>query len=287
MSSSTKKVAFQGRPGAYSDLACRQVRPDWETIPCASFQETILAVQEGRADQALLPCENNLVGRVPDIHTLLPHSNLFIIGEHFQRIEHCLIGIPGANISDLKRLHTHPVAMGQVSRLINELHLQPVPEFDTAGAVEITLKLNNKEDGAIASSLAAELNGLSILRRNVEDESYNTTRFYIVSREHTIPAKGTENVMTSFLFQVKNIPAALYKVMGGFATNNINMTRLESYMADGYFLATRFLVDIEGHIEDAAVQRALAELRFFSEDYIILGCYPASKFRKSVYSSSH
>lgn len=276
----TKIIAFQGRPGAYSDLACRNARPGWTTLPCEDFYSTIKAVQTGKADQAMLPCENNLVGRVPDIHTLLPRSGLFIVGEHFQRVEHCLIGIKGTQVSDVKRLHTHPVAMGQVSGLIQSLHVEPVIEFDTAGSAEIIVKLNNKEDAAIASSLAAELNGLEVLRHNVEDESYNTTRFYIVAQEREIPPVDEINTMTTLLFKTKNIPAALYKALGGFATNNINMTRLESCMADGTFCATKFLVDVDGHTEEAGLKRAINELRFYAEECVILGVYPASPYRQ-------
>lgn len=277
----TKIIAFQGRPGAYSDLACRQARPGWKTLPCEDFHATIKAVQTGKADQAMLPCENNLVGRVPDIHTLLPSSGLFIVGEHFQRVEHCLLGIKGAKISDVKRVHTHPVAMGQVAELIHTLRIEPIIEFDTAGSAEIIAQLNNKEDAAIASCLAAELNGLEVLRHNVEDAAYNTTRFYIVAQEKDIPPVYQENSITTLLFKTKNIPSALYKTLGGFATNNINMTRLESCMADGTFIATKFLVDVDGHIEEAGLKRAINELRFYAEECVILGVYPASPYRQS------
>ncbi len=276
-----KIIAFQGRPGAYSDMACRSARRGWVTLPCENFIETIKAVQSGKAEQAMLPCENNLVGRVPDIHNLLPSSGLFIVGEHFQRIEHCLIGIKNAKISDIKRVHTHPVAMGQVSEIINDLSLERITEFDTAGAAEIIAKMNNREDAAIASELAAELNGLDILRYNVENENYNTTRFYIVSREKKIPTQR-ENMMTTVLFKTKNIPSALYKALGGFATNNVNMTRLESCMDKGGFVATKFLVDVEGHVHNDPLNQALNELKFYSDDYVLLGVYPASQYRQSV-----
>ncbi|MDI2090270.1 prephenate dehydratase [Commensalibacter oyaizuii] len=278
---SAKIIAFQGRPGAYSDLACRLARPGWITLPCEDFYTAIKAVQMGRANQAMLPCENNLVGRVPDIHTLLPSSGLFIVGEHFQRVEHCLLGIKGTQISDIKRIHTHPVAMGQVAGLIQSLQVEPIVEFDTAGSAEIIAKLNSKEDAAIASSLAADLNGLDVLRHNVEDESYNTTRFYIVAKDREIPPTNENHIVTTLLFKTKNIPAALYKALGGFATNNINMTRLESCMADGNFIATKFLVDVDGHIDQPALKRAINELQFYSEECIILGVYPASKYRQS------
>lgn len=276
-----KIIAFQGQPGAYSDLACRVARPGWTTLPCENFYSAIDAVKSGYADQAMLPCENNLVGRVPDIHNLLPSSGLFIIGEHFQRIEHCLIGVKGATISDIKRVHTHPVAMGQVSALIQTLNLEQVIEFDTAGAAEMIAALNSKEDAAIASSLAAELNNLQILRRNVEDESYNTTRFYIVAQEKIIPSVDQQNILTTLLFKTKNIPSALYKALGGFATNNINITRLESYMDNGDFVATKFLIDVDGHMEEAPLKYAINELQFYAEECIVLGVYPASTYRQS------
>ncbi len=276
-----KIIAFQGRPGAYSDMACRFAREGWQTLPCENFSEAIKAVQIGKADQAMLPCENNLVGRVPDIHNLLPASGLFIVDEHFQRVEHCLVGIKGTKISDIKRVHTHSVAMGQVSDLIHTKNFESIVEFDTAGAAEIIAKMNNREDAAIASSLAAELNGLDIIQYNVENESCNTTRFYIVSKEKKIPLQHN-HMITTLLFRTKNIPAALYKALGGFATNNINMTRLESCMDKGGFAATKFLVDVEGHIEDQSLKRAVTELRFYSDDYVLLGVYPASKYRQTI-----
>ncbi len=282
MAAEEKIIAFQGRPGAYSDLACRQARPGWTTLPCETFADAIQAVHDGRAQQAMLACENSLAGRVPDIHALLPDAALHIVGEHFQRVEHCLMGVPGARIEDVRSIHTHPVAMGQVRKLIAELAARPVIEFDTAGAAELVASWGRKEDAAIASELAAELNGLTILRRNVEDEAHNTTRFYITSREALQPADSEADVMTTVLFRVRNVPGALYKVLGGFATNGINMTRLESYMLEGSFAATRFLLDVEGRPEDPGLKRALDELRFFSGESRILGVYPASPFRKRV-----
>ncbi|CAK7193090.1 Bifunctional chorismate mutase/prephenate dehydratase [Commensalibacter sp. Nvir] len=280
---SFKVIAFQGSPGAYSDLACRLARPGWKTLACPNFFDVIQAVQENRADQAMLPCENNLVGRVSDIHNLLPSSKLFIVGEHFQRVEHCLIGIKGAKLEQIKRLHTHPVAMGQVSNLIKSMNLIPIVEFDTAGAAEIIRNINNVEDAAIASSLAAELNGLDILEKNVENESYNTTRFYIVAKERKIPDLSEPNVITTLLFKIKNIPAALYKALGGFATNSVNMSRLESYMDDGRFAATKFLVDVDGHIDEPSLKRAMNELYFYSEECLVLGVYPTSSYRYLCY----
>ncbi|MFT8635050.1 prephenate dehydratase [Novacetimonas hansenii] len=273
-------IAFQGTFGAYSDLACRQARPGWTTLPCETFAEAIAAVHEDGADAAMLACENSLAGRVPDIHALLPQSDLFIIGEHFLRIEHCLMGIPGATLHDAKRVHTHPVAMAQIRGLIKETGLKPVVEFDTAGAAELVRGWGRKEDVAVASSLAADLNGLVILRRNVEDATHNTTRFYIAARTPPdLPARMPE-CMTTVLFRVSNQPGALYKVLGGFATNGINMTRLESYMLDGSFAATQFLLDVEGHPHDPALAAALRELSFFAEQVDLLGVYRASPFRR-------
>ncbi|MBL7233550.1 prephenate dehydratase [Komagataeibacter oboediens] len=272
-------IAFQGRPGAYSDLACRQARPGWTTLPCQTFAQTIAAVHDGQAELAMLACENSLAGRVPDIHALLPEAGLFIVGEHFQRVEHCLLGIAGSTLADARRVHTHPVAMAQVRGIIGELGLDPVVEFDTAGAAEMVRKWGRKEDVAVASSLAAELNGLEILRRNVEDAAHNTTRFYIASRRpDTLPPAGP-GFMTTLLFRVNNQPGALYKALGGLATAGVNMTRLESYMLEGSFSATQFLMDVEGHPEAPPLARALDELSFFSEQQEILGVYPASPFR--------
>ena len=275
-----RPIAFQGRVGAYSDLACRAAFPGCATLPCISFADAIGAVHDGRAALAMLACENTLVGRVPDIHALLPESGLHLVGEHFQRIEHCLLGVPGARIEQVRRLHTHPVAMGQVRRLIAELGLEPVVEFDTAGAAELVAGWARPEEAAIASSLAAELHGLAVLRRNVEDAAHNTTRFYVAAAEPCAPAPGAADAMTTILFRVRNVPAALYKALGGFATNGVNMTRIESYMLDGTFAVSQFLLDVEGHPEDPALAGALEELGFFSDRLSILGCYTRSPFRR-------
>ncbi len=273
------RIAFQGEPGAYSDLACRTAYPGWQTVPCDSFATAIEIVHDGGAELGMLACENSLAGRVPDIHALLPEAGLHIVGEHFQRVEHCLIGLPGTSISELKRLHTHPVAMGQVRRLIRELGLIAVIEADTAGAAALVARWGRREEAAVASSLAAELHGLQILRRNVEDAAHNTTRFYVAARAPRPPVAGTPGTMTTILFRVGNVPAALYKAMGGFATNGVNMTRLESYMLDGTFTATQFMADVDGHPDDLKLRRALDELRFFSDEVRILGVYPRSSFR--------
>ena len=275
----TRCIAFQGRPGAYSDLACRTALPDWRTLPCPTFEATIDAVRDGAAERAMLPCENSLAGRVPDIHALLPESGLYVVGEHFQRVEHCLLAPHGATLATLRRAHSHAVALGQVRRLLRELDLVPVIEADTAGAAEQVAAWNNVADCAIASALAAGLFGLQILRRNVEDAAHNTTRFYIAARAADTHGADTPRLMTTFVFRVRNVPAALYKPLGGFATNGVNMTKLESYMLGGQFTATQFLCDVDGHPEQPALRRALEELAFFSRECRILGVYPAAGLR--------
>jgi prephenate dehydratase len=272
-------IAFQGVPGAYSDLACRAAFPGMTTLPCESFETAMAAVRDGDASLAMLPCENSLAGRVPDIHALLPGSGLFVVGEHFQRVEHCLLGVKGATIAGLKRAHSHTVALGQVRNLLRELHLTPVVEADTAGAAELVAQWNRPEEAAIASALAAEIYGLEILRANVEDAAHNTTRFYVMARKADLHEPKATGLMTTFVFRVRNVPAALYKALGGFATNGVNMTKLESYMLAGQFSATQFLCDVDGHPEQPNLRRALEELQFFSSEVRILGVYPAAAFR--------
>ncbi len=272
-------IAFQGTPGAYSDLACRQAYPGWTTLPCYGFSDAIAAVREGQADFAMLATENSLAGRVPDVHSLLPESGLHVVGEHFQRVEHCLLAPKGTKIEQIKRVHSHPVALGQVRKLVAELGVQPVVQSDTAGSAEMIAGMNNPEDAAIASSLAAELFGLEILRSNVEDEAHNTTRFYVMSRHALHLPATTPGLMTTFVFRVRNVPAALYKALGGFATNGVNMTKLESYMLKGAFTATQFLCDVEGHPEQPHLRRAFEELGFFSRETRILGVYPMAAVR--------
>jgi len=275
----TGAIAFQGYPGAYSDMACRAAFPGRDTLPCENFEATIDAVRTGRAAFGMLPCENSLVGRVPDIHALLPGSGLSIVGEHFQRIEHCLLGVPGAALSDIKRVHSHPVALGQVRALIQELGAQAVVQADTAGAASLVAGWGRREDGAIASALAAELHGLVVLRANAEDAAHNTTRFYVAARAPDLHDASAPGLMTTFVFAVRNVPAALYKALGGFATNGVNMTKLESYMVGGAFTATEFMCDVEGHPEQPALRLALEELAFFSREIRILGVYPRARFR--------
>jgi prephenate dehydratase len=276
----TGTISFQGRPGAYSDLACRNAYPGWTTLPCPTFEAAIDAVREGAAELGMLPCENTLAGRVPDMHHLLPESGLTIVGEAFQRVEHCLLAPKGAVIGSLKRAHSHAVALGQVRKILRELKLDAIVEADTAGSAELVAKWNNPEDCAIASALAAELFGLDILRTNVEDAAHNTTRFYVMARQARTVPPDTPGLMTTFVFRVRNVPAALYKALGGFATNGVNITKLESYMLAGQFTATQFLCDVDGHPEQPALRRALEELAFYTREARILGVYPAAAFRR-------
>jgi prephenate dehydratase len=249
------------------------------TLPCETFEAAIEAVRDSSAALAMLPPENSLAGRVADMHRLLPDSGLSIIGEHFLRVEHCLLALPGASLADVKRIHSHPVALGQVRGLIAELGATPVVQYDTAGAAEIIARLGSKQDAAIASSLAGEIHGLTILRRNVEDAAHNTTRFYVMAKTPKLQPPDAPNLMTTFVFRVRNVPAALYKALGGFATNGVNMTKLESYMVNGEFTATQFLAEVDGHPESPHLRLALEELAFFSSETKILGVYPAAPFR--------
>jgi len=274
-----KTIAFQGLPGAYSDLACRAAYPGWTTLPCPSFEAAMEALRDGRCELAMLPCENSLAGRVPDIHRLLPESGLHVIGEHFQRVEHCLLAPKGASIATIKRAHSHPMALGQVLNLLRERGLLPVIEADTAGAASVVAQKNSIEDAAIASELAAEIYGLEILARNVEDSHDNTTRFYVMAREPRYPPPGAPDTVTTFVFRVRSVPAALYKALGGFATNGVNMTKLESYMVGGRFSATQFLCDVDGHPDSPALRRAFEELEFFTKEFRVLGAYPAHAYR--------
>ena len=272
-------ISFQGVPGAYSDLACRNAYPGMPTLPCHTFEAAIAAVRDGQAELAMLAAENSLAGRVPDIHTLLPGSSLSIVAEHFQRVEHCLLAPRGTRLDQVRRIHSHAVALGQVRHILAELGADPVVEADTAGAAQMVAAWNNPQDAAIASSLAAEIYGLDVLRANVEDAAHNTTRFYVCARTPKVWAPGTAHLMTTFVFRVRNVPAALYKALGGFATNGVNMSRLESYMLHGQFTATQFMCDVDGHPDDPALHRALEELAFFSHEVKILGVYQRAAFR--------
>lgn len=275
----TRRIAYQGEPGANSDLVCRQHYPDWESVPCASFEDAFAAVTNGQADLAMIPIDNSLAGRVADIHHFLPTSGLHIIGEHFLRIRFALMVVPGATIDTLTTVHSHVHALGQCRRIIRELSLTPVISGDTAGAAREIADAGDLTQAAISPPLAAEIYGLEILREDVEDEEHNTTRFIVLSAEPIEADPGNGPVVTSFVFSVRNLPAALYKALGGFATNGVNMTKLESYMVDGKFTATQFLAEVDGHPRDLPLHRALEELDFFTTEVKILGVYPAAPER--------
>lgn len=275
-------IAFQGYPGAYSHLACRDAYPDLEALPCKSFEDAFDAVESGRAHLAMIPIENSVAGRVADIHTLMPDSGLFIVAEHFQRVNHCLLTVPGAAVGDLKSVHSHIQALSQCRNLIRDLGLRAEIEADTAGSAKDIAARADKAHAAIASDLAAETYGLDVLRRDIEDADHNTTRFVVLSRTARRPAPDDGPAMTSFVFQVRNVPSALYKAMGGFATNNVNMTKLESYQVGGSFNATQFYADVEGHADDKNVSLALEEIHFFTSKLRVLGVYPAHAFRGRV-----
>jgi prephenate dehydratase len=274
-----RRIAYQGEPGANSHLVSKQHYPDWESVPCASFEDVFAAVAAGEAELAMIPIDNSLAGRVADIHHFLPTSDLHIIAEHFQRIEFALMAVPGATTDTLKTVHSHVHALGQCRGVIRELGLVPVVSGDTAGAAREVAEADDPTQAAIAPPLAAEIYGLDILRDEIEDEEHNTTRFIVLSRalEYAPPDAG--HVVTTFIFNVRNLPAALYKALGGFATNGVNMTKLESYMVDGHFTATQFLAEVDGHPEDPGVKRALEELAFFTTEVKVLGVYLADPFR--------
>ncbi len=276
------RVAYQGEPGANSHLAAREVYPDLEPVACATFEDALAAVKTGEARYAMIPIENSVAGRVADIHHLLPDAGLSIVGEHFLRVRHQLMALPGASLLTVKRALSHTQALGQCRNTLRKLGLRPVPEADTAGSARIVAEAGDLELAAIASSLAAELYGLKILMQDIEDEKHNTTRFVILADSPENAAVGDGPIITTFIFRVRNVPAALYKAMGGFATNGVNMTKLESYQLDGRFVATMFYADIEGHPDDPPVARALEELRFFSTELKILGAYRASPYRAEV-----
>ncbi|MEL6747050.1 MAG: prephenate dehydratase [Pseudomonadota bacterium] len=274
------RISYQGEPGANSQMACAAAYPDLEPVPCATFESALAALQDGSARYAMIPIENSVAGRVADIHRLLPESGLYIVAEHFQRVEHQLLGCPGSTLDQLKTVHSHTQALGQCSHLIRELGLVACPQGDTAGAARLISEQGDLTQAAIASELAADIYGLTVLRANIEDAVHNTTRFVVLAREPEDAQPEDANVITTFLFHTRNVPASLYKALGGFATNGVNMTKLESYQLEGSFSATMFYADIEGHPAHANVQRALEELSFFSAQMRILGTYRAAPGRK-------
>ncbi len=279
----TNKISFQGEPGANSDTACRNVFPEMEPLPCATFEDAFNAVETGKADLAMIPIENTIAGRVADIHHLLPESRLHIVGEYFLPIHFQLMVLPGRRIEDIKAVFSHIHALGQCRKVIRKHRWKPVVAGDTAGAARLVAEEGNPQNAALAPRLAASLYGLDIVAENVEDTDNNVTRFVVLSKTESWAKRvdPAAKIMTTFVFRVHNIPAALYKAMGGFATNGVNMTKLESYQLGGKFFSTQFYADIEGHPDDVNVAQALKELRFFSREVRILGVYDAHAFRET------
>ncbi|QDY68627.1 prephenate dehydratase [Qingshengfaniella alkalisoli] len=271
-------IAFQGALGSYSHEACVNARPGFDPLPCDTFEEVIDAVHGGGADLAMLPIENSTYGRVADIHRLLPESGLHIIDEFFVRVRICLMALPGTRLEDINRVRAHLVLLPQARRFLKEHGIRAESAADSAGAAADLARSGDNSYAVLASELAAQTHGLEVIARDIEDHGHNTTRFLVMSPKVEL-ARRSGNMMTTFVFQVRNIPAALYKAMGGFATNGVNMTKLESYMVDGSFTATQFYADIEGHPEDPHVGRALEELEYFTSSLTVLGTYPADPRR--------
>ena len=278
--SGTGRIAFQGEPGAYSHQACREVYPDLDPMPCPTFEAALEAVKSREADLAMMPIENSTFGRVPDLHHLLPTSGLYIVGEHFVPVHLQLLGVPGAQLDGVREAQSHTVALGQCKAFLARQSIRAAVGADTAGSAAQVAEDKDPSRAAIASRLAGEIYGLQILAEDIEDAAHNTTRFLVMSRQK-IEADPTEGqAMTSFVFEVRNVPAALYKAMGGFATNGVNMVKLESYMLAGSFWATQFYAEIEGHPDETGVQHAFEELGFFTKRFKVLGVYPQAPFRR-------
>ena len=278
----SRRIAYQGEPGANSHIVANQHYPDWEAVPCASFEDVFAAVTSGAAELAMIPIDNSIAGRVADIHHFLPTSGLHIIAEHFLRIQFSLLAVRGTTIDQIKTVHSHVHALGQCRRVISEYGFQPIISGDTAGAAREIADAGDPAQAAISPPLAAEIYGLDVLASDIEDEDHNTTRFVVLSRDAIRAAATDEPTVTTFVFNVRNLPAALYKALGGFATNGVNMTKLESYMVGGEFTATQFLAEVDGHPDEPGLARALEELTFFTTDVTILGVYPADPFRAST-----
>jgi len=276
------RVAFQGEPGAYAHLSAREAMPQAQAVPKPTFEDAVHAVREGEADRAIIPVENSLHGRIADIHHLLPDAGLYIAGEHFHRVRHQLLGIKGAKLEGIRTVLSQAPALGQCRKIIRDMKLTAQNWHDTAGSARHVAELGDVSVAAIASTLAGELYGLEILKADIEDAPHNVTRFLIMSREPAQAPKSEMPVMTTFIFRVRNVPAALYKVLGGFATNGVNITKLESYQLGGSFNATQFYADIEGHPDERRVQLALEELQFFASRFTLLGTYPAHPFRSDM-----
>jgi prephenate dehydratase len=275
----TRSIAYQGEPGANSHIACVENFPDLTPLACATFEDAFAALQDGSAGLGMIPIENSIAGRVADIHTLLPASGLNIVGETFLPIHFQLLAVPGARIEDLETVYSHVHALGQCRNIIRRHRLKPMVASDTAGSAREVAEWADKSRASLATQLAGQIYGLQTLVSDVEDEKHNTTRFVVLSKDARWAPAGAGPVVTTFVFRVRNVPAALYKALGGFATNGVNMTKLESYMEGGEFSATQFLSDVDGHPDDPPLKRALEELEFFSREVRILGVYPAHPFR--------
>ncbi|ESR25538.1 prephenate dehydratase [Lutibaculum baratangense] len=278
----SRRIVFQGELGANSHFACRDAFPDHEPVPCATFEDALLAVADGSAELGMIPIENSVAGRVADIHHLLPTAGLHIVGEYFLPLHHYLMAPKGASLQTVRTVHSHVMALGQCRKAIAKYGLKAVVHADTAGAAHEVADSGDMTRAAIASALAAEIYGLDILVRDIEDEAHNTTRFIVLAKHPAWAARGSGSIVTTFLFRVRNLPASLYKALGGFATNGINMTKLESYQLEGHFFASQFFADIEGHPEDPAVARAFEELDFFCREFKVLGVYRASPYRDKI-----
>ncbi|HET6378672.1 MAG TPA: prephenate dehydratase [Methylocella sp.] len=274
-----EKIAYQGEPGSNSHIACINAYPGWETLPRATFEDALGAISGGIAALGMIPIENSIAGRVADIHHLLPNSGLYIVGEYFLPVHFHLLGVKGARIGEIQTVYSHVHALGQCRKVIRKFGLSAHVTADTAGSAREVAEWADHSRAAIATRLAAEIYGLDVLAEHIEDEPHNTTRFVVLSKNPQWPARQRGPVVTSFVFRVRNVPAALYKALGGFATNGINMTKLESYMVEGEFTATQFLADVEAHPEDPGLARAFEELAFFCKELKILGVYPAHPFR--------
>ena len=273
------KVAFQGEKGAYSHLACLEIFPDIEAVPCSTFEEAFQLVKDNSEYKIVIPIENSLAGRVADIHYLIPKYKLQIHAEHFQKVTHNLLGVKGSSMKDIKIVRSHSQAIGQCSKIIFNNKLQAIISADTAGSAKFIANKNDKSESAIASKLAAEIYNLEILKSNIEDESGNVTRFFIMGRDTLHPELKDKKYITSCIFKLKSIPAALYKALGGFATNSVNLCKLESFSVKNTFDQVNFYIDIEGHIEDPSLQKALEELGFHTQKLDVLGVYEAHNFR--------
>jgi prephenate dehydratase len=277
-----RKISFQGELGANSHLACRSVYPDLEPLACPTFEDAFAAVTDGDAALAMIPIENSTAGRVADVHHLLPEGGLYIVAEHFQPIRHQLMALPGATLDGLTRVRSHPQALGQCRKALRAMGLEAVKTGDTAGAAREVAELGDKTQGALASALAAEVYGLEILKAYMADAAHNTTRFIVLAPEPDDADQDAGPCVTSFVFRVRNVPAALFKALGGFATNGVNITKLESYLVEGSFSASQFYADVEGHPDERSVQLALQELKFFSAELTVLGVYPAHSYRRTT-----